>query len=397
MTHTLGVIGQTQRTAADLGAATGIATGVFGFSERTLLARDQASYCATCPLAAAGGCDPQVAHRFGCYEAERWGGQYIYYCPLSLVFVATLVYEDAIPVYGLVMGPIVMGTLDDIADELEPAWRPGVAALPCRTSAEVNALARVQSTLTRALPAEPVVELRGNPADPVSPSPEPGPTPAYPVEFEQRLVGMIRRGDRTGAAELINTLLGVLYLACDRDFGALKQGARELITVFSRAAIDSGADARSIFGEKQALEHRFAGITTTHDLSAFLAMAFDRFVSYVFDFSAFRHSNALHQITAYVRSHYAERLTLTGLAHHVWLSPSYLSAVFSQEMGMSLTAYVQTVRVERSKELLLTTHRSVADIAAATGFADQSYFTKVFAKATGMSPTQYRRTGGRDG
>jgi len=390
MIHTEGVIEKTQKASEDLTDASGIFTGVFGFSERTLLPHNTESFCDNCPLSAAGQCDPNVAHRYGCYEAERWSGQYIYYCPTSLVFIATLVREQDVPVCGLVMGPIVMGTLEDQVYELGPEMRLAVTELPCRTSAEVNALARLPESLALAFVIPMVLPTDSHLQESEILSPTASP-PNYPLESEQRLVSMIRHGDRVGAAELINTLLGTLYLSCDRDFFSLKRGAGELITVFSRAAIEGGADARSIFGEKQILERRFAGLKTTHDLSAFLAMAFDRFVSYVFDFSQFRHSNTLHQIVDYVRTHYAERITLTDVARHVWLSPSYLSSVFSEEMGMSFTAYVQTVRIGKSKELLQATHMSVADIASETGFTDQSYFTKVFARSTGVSPTQFRR------
>ena len=372
----------TQRAAADWGVAAGVGTAVFGFSERGFVGTGQ-RFCQSCALVAQGRCDPPVAHRFGCYEAERWSGQYIYYCPASLVFIATLVSERDIPVYGVVAGPLVMGSFDDLEADLLPEMRVAVASLPRRSSAEVSALARVQQGLcaAQALPEPP----------PATSHPSPPAEPAYPLEFEQRLVGMIRRGDRAGAAELINDLLGVLYLAYDRDFPRLKQGATDLITVFSRAAIEGGADAGSIFGEKEALDRRLAGLRTTTELSGFLALAFDRFVSYVFDFSRFRHANTLHQVVNYIRTHYADHIALGDVARLVWLSPSYLSAIFSAEMGMSLTAYVQTVRIAKSKELLRTTRLSVADVAARTGFADQSYFTKVFTRAEGRSPTMYRR------
>lgn len=92
--------------AADWAVATGVFTAVFGFSEQALLGSDGDRFCTgSCPLAAGGRCDPQVAHRFGCYEAERWDGQFVYYCPGSLIFVATLAYEAGLPSYGLVSGP----------------------------------------------------------------------------------------------------------------------------------------------------------------------------------------------------------------------------------------------------------------------------------------------------
>jgi len=49
------------------------------------------------------------------------------------------------------------------------------------------------------------------------------------------------------------------------------------------------------------------------------------------------------------------------------------------------------VRIDKSKELLLGTHETVSEIAQATGFTDQSYFTKIFVRAVGVTPTQFRR------
>lgn len=380
--------------AADWSAATGVSTLVFEFAERALVDVPEHSFCtASCPLAVRGECDPQVAHRFGSYEAERWDGVFIYYCPLSLIFVAALLYEAGLPVHSLVTGPLVMGEMDDLLADLAPELHGRVSALPVRTPAEVGALSRVQQAVCRATPP---VAPEGTAAHSTDASGTPGSAPFeldhhYPVEVEQRLVGMIRKGDRAGAAGLINQLLGVLYLATGGEVARLRQGAAELVTLFSRAAIEGGADAGSIFGEKRTLDRRLASFTTVDELSAFLVSVFNRFVGYVFDFSQFQHAHALRQVVNYVRAHYADRITLADAARQVWLSPSYLSSVFSTEMGMSFTAYVQTVRIDKSKELMVSTHQTVAEIAAAIGFADQSYFTKVFTRAVGVSPTQFRR------
>ena len=383
------------RMAADWAVATSVETAVFGLRERALLGGAQALFClATCPLAADGRCDPRVAHQFGCYEAERWGGQFIFYCPASLVFVATLVYEQGVPSHGLVAGPVVMGPLDDLVGDLDPKLRDLANTLPGREPAEVGALARVQQALCRTLSTESSGSTEARPGNDSSTVPPPGasgPEHEYPFEVEKRLVGMIRRGDRAGAAGLINELLAALYQASDGNFPRLRQGATDLITLFSRAAIDGGADVRSIFGEKRVVDRRLAGFTSLEQLSGFLVTVFNRFVGYVFDFSKFQHANILRQTVSYIRAHYAEHITLADVARHVWMSPSYLSSVFSAEMGMSFTMYVQSVRIAKSKELLAGTHQTVAEIAAETGFSDQSYFTKVFTKAVGVSPTQFRR------
>ena len=83
-------------------------------------------------------------------------------------------------------------------------------------------------------------------------------------------------------------------------------------------------------------------------------------------------------------------VTLEDVANEVHLAPSYFSTLFKQSTGSSFREYLNMVRIEESKRLLMTTEHSISDIALATGFEDQSYFTKIFKKHTGLTPKQYR-------
>ena len=85
-------------------------------------------------------------------------------------------------------------------------------------------------------------------------------------------------------------------------------------------------------------------------------------------------------------------LTLNALASLQNLSPSYLSALFSQEMGMTLTEYVNEKRVKLAMRLLATTKLQIQTIAQHCGILDVHYFSKVFKKAVGMTPKQYRES-----
>ena len=83
-------------------------------------------------------------------------------------------------------------------------------------------------------------------------------------------------------------------------------------------------------------------------------------------------------------------MTLESVAAHVHLNPSYFSTMFRQATGSTFKEYLSMVRVEESKRLLANTDYSLIDIAVATGFQDQSYFSKVFKRYTGLTPGQYR-------
>ena len=85
-------------------------------------------------------------------------------------------------------------------------------------------------------------------------------------------------------------------------------------------------------------------------------------------------------------------LTLNSLASMQNLSPSYLSALFSQETGQTLTEYVNQKRVKLAMRLLATTKLQIQTIAQHCGILDVHYFSKVFKKAVGMTPKQYRES-----
>ena len=72
------------------------------------------------------------------------------------------------------------------------------------------------------------------------------------------------------------------------------------------------------------------------------------------------------------------------------LNPSYFSTIFKQSCGSSFKEYLNYIRIEESKHLLTETNYSIIDIAVAVGFEDQSYFTKVFKKFTGLTPKRFR-------
>ncbi|MBQ2794733.1 MAG: helix-turn-helix transcriptional regulator [Oscillospiraceae bacterium] len=85
-------------------------------------------------------------------------------------------------------------------------------------------------------------------------------------------------------------------------------------------------------------------------------------------------------------------LTLNALATMQNLSPSYLSALFSQETGQTLTEYVNQKRVKLAMRLLATTKLQIQTIAQHCGILDVHYFSKVFKKAVGVTPKQYRES-----
>lgn len=107
-----------------------------------------------------------------------------------------------------------------------------------------------------------------------------------------------------------------------------------------------------------------------------------------------RYGDVVDEVMAYIEKNYAdEELSLNLLASHVNFSPNHLSMIFSQQTGQTFIKYLTDYRMNKAKELLRCTGKRSSVIALEVGYKDSHYFSYLFKKTQGMTPTQYR--GGR--
>lgn len=109
-----------------------------------------------------------------------------------------------------------------------------------------------------------------------------------------------------------------------------------------------------------------------------------------------KHSEAVLQTIDYIEKHYSEKITLEHIAEMAYLNTTYMSELFKKEMGISLNEYINSVRIIHACTEIRLTRAPIGQIAENCGFTDQNYFTKVFKKITGNTPTKYRDNIGKD-
>ncbi|MGI6148910.1 MAG: response regulator [Firmicutes bacterium] len=93
----------------------------------------------------------------------------------------------------------------------------------------------------------------------------------------------------------------------------------------------------------------------------------------------------------YIHEHYCERIYLDDLANHVNLSKHYLCYLFKKETGTTITNYINDLRIEKAKQLLLDGEYAVKELYHRLGFRDQQYFSKTFKRIVGKTVTEYKR------
>lgn len=103
------------------------------------------------------------------------------------------------------------------------------------------------------------------------------------------------------------------------------------------------------------------------------------------------HFQELQRVIEFLADHFVSEITVDRLAEIAGISVPHLNRRFRHLLRLSPMEYVHSLRIQEAQRLLVTTDRPVGDIAVATGFYDQSHFTKRFRKSAGITPLRYRR------
>lgn len=96
-------------------------------------------------------------------------------------------------------------------------------------------------------------------------------------------------------------------------------------------------------------------------------------------------------VKSYIKAHLSEKINLESLADMVFLSPGYLSLIFKQSTGDTVSHYIISQRIDEAKRLLETTNMKVNQICEKVGIDNVSYFGQQFKMICGMSPSEYRK------
>lgn len=209
----------------------------------------------------------------------------------------------------------------------------------------------------------------------------------YPLEKEQNLVSFVRMGNQDKALDILDDIINSFH---NVSVEIAKVRLLELLIVTSRGAAEGGVENAQLFViNKHYLEQLSASMNFL-ELKEIASWAISQFTNHVATRRKDRYWRLLKDSQVYIEANYHQNLTLVQVAAAVHLSPEYFSRLFRQEQGETFTEYLSSLRLEKAKQFLKTSNMSIGDISMTVGYSDQNYFSRVFRKATGMSPTEFR-------
>jgi two-component system response regulator YesN len=211
-----------------------------------------------------------------------------------------------------------------------------------------------------------------------------------PSTTQVQLAARIRIGDRLSARKILDAVAGKILMQHGEGLGKLKARFLELLGFLSRSAAECGADGETIL-EKHALYiDQLRAIDSKQKLCQWIGHVFDEFINITYNCQDVKRLVQVRPAINFMDANFDKEISVADIARACHLSPSRLAHVFKEYMNVTIVDYLNSIRLEKAKHLLLTTDMSCTEICYIVGFNNQSYFIRAFKSYLGTTPAKYR-------
>jgi AraC-like DNA-binding protein len=211
-------------------------------------------------------------------------------------------------------------------------------------------------------------------------------------ENENAMLAAISAGDAKTALRCIGQFGG--YRMKPRSSDKLRDSKNYLIVLnsLSRKAAENGyVHPAHLDAVSADFARRIESARTLADLSRMGEIMLRRYCDLVDQFSLREYSPSIRNAINTIDFHLNEELSLALIAKRCYVNPSYLSMRFKKEKKMTLTGYITAKRLQRAASLLGASGAYIQDVAEQCGFLDINYFSRLFKRQFGLSPSEFRK------
>jgi two-component system response regulator YesN len=188
--------------------------------------------------------------------------------------------------------------------------------------------------------------------------------------------------------DIVNTIEHKSYIVYNMLFNQLAYSiSTTMLNLEKNSGVSLNYDFSSFVQNMQKME-------TLQDIHDHFYELIDQLCAGLKDRKSSKHDNLFATVDQLIQMHYADReLSPYKIAELIDMAPGYMGRIFKKQVSKSIPDYLNEYRIERAKELLITTNDSIEEISQKTGYNNSSYFYKVFKKYMGITPAEYRNHG----
>lgn len=210
------------------------------------------------------------------------------------------------------------------------------------------------------------------------------------LKREKNFLQYVRMEDKERIVKMFPILYTDMEILCSYEGNQVKEMVRDFMVLVSRACAEAGLEGELAQEMLRQYEKSVEQLNRSEDIYAASYRMICNYLDMIFRSGEESHTSLIQSVLVYIQEHYREEIVLEDVAEHVFLSKSYLCALFRENMNMTIHEYLTRVRVEKSIELMKNREWNIGEIGRQCGFASQSHYTRVFRKLIGVTPGQYR-------
>ncbi|MFV0465664.1 MAG: helix-turn-helix domain-containing protein [Lachnospiraceae bacterium] len=201
----------------------------------------------------------------------------------------------------------------------------------------------------------------------------------------------LTKGDINKTSQRLNLILefsGILSLG---SLSKLKRRVHSINESCKTKILETTVPAALVLDLSQIYEDRIESATSRQTLAALTSEISRKYCLLAKNYSFSEYTFLTRSVILYIQEHLEEELTLSILSDQFKKNASFLSNAFSRETGISLTNYIHKERIQASIRYLATTNLPISSISSCVGFQDFNYYSRLFKKQIGTSPSEYRK------
>lgn len=217
---------------------------------------------------------------------------------------------------------------------------------------------------------------------------------ANPIRFDasqsERLVSVLKSGEKHQLELEMESILEPLAQIRKDGFKYGRQVGLQMIALAGRLLLDLNLLTREKEEQEAWMLDRLLKLETMAELKSIVSDYLYNVCCWIQEKRSGRSSNVIEHIQKFISENYAKNLAIAEIAASVYLSQTYVSLLFKQETGETIYEYLMKVRIAKAKELLRDPYIKFYEVCELVGYTDPSYFSKLFKKMTGVTPSTYR-------
>jgi len=212
----------------------------------------------------------------------------------------------------------------------------------------------------------------------------------YPHELENRIFEHVQAGEVDETIVLASEFYDWMVENYRDDFMSIRLKALEFVLRAESDMYRSGGGYTYYFNSRKDYLNEIMGASDVNSLRSWYIDKLKNTVTSILKGASDHTHHLIKKAVEYIENNYSKDISLDDISQELNLSTYYFSKLFKEEKGENFVEFLTETRIEKAKELMKDSSKSIKEISSSCGYSDPNYFSRIFKKYTGQTPTEYK-------